>query len=129
MSNSRSRYAPSIFRDQLVSDTIDPQFTYLHNAHHGALGLHGHAMFLSLPPVLLVWGIIAFAIGFIAYTAQDLVVGDSNKGQWDAAWIALSISFFVLLVVGLSLYTLGGMWKTGRDWFRRNVVRAGHPSV
>jgi len=104
-------------------------FTYLHNAHHGALGLHGHAMFLSLPPALLVWGIIAFAIGFIAYTAQGLVVGDSDKGQWDAAWIAISISFFVLVVVVLSLYTLAGMWNAGRDWFRRNMVRAGHPSV
>jgi hypothetical protein len=86
-------------------------------------------MFLSLPPVLLVWGIIAFAIGFIAYTAQDLVVGNSDKGQWDAAWIAISISLFVLLVVVLSLYTLAGMWNTGRDWFRRNIVRAGHTSV
>lgn len=85
-------------------------------------------MFLSLPPVLLVWGIIAFAIGFIAYTAQGVVVGDSNKGQWDAGWIALSVSFFVLLVVALSLYTLAGMWKTGRDWFW-NVVRSGHQSV
>ena len=85
-------------------------------------------MFLSLPPVLLVWGIIAFAVGFIAYTAQDVVVGDSNKGQWDAAWIALSISFFVLFVVILSLYNLAGMWKSGRDWFW-NVVRAGHSSV
>ena len=84
-------------------------------------------MFLSLPPVLLVWGIVAFAIGFIAYTAQDLVVGDSDKGHWDAAWIALSISLLVLAVVVLSLYTLGGMWKTGRDWFR-NLV-AGRPSV
>jgi hypothetical protein len=86
-------------------------------------------MFLSLPPVLLVWGIIAFAIGFIAYTAQDLVVGDSDKGQWDGAWIAISISLFVLAVVVLSLYTLAGMWNTGRDWFRRKMVRTGHPSV
>jgi uncharacterized membrane protein len=85
-------------------------------------------MFLSLPPVLLVWGIIAFAIGFIAYTAQGVVVGDSDKGQWDAAWIALSISFFVLFVIALSLYTLAGMWKTSRDWFW-NVVRAGSSSV
>ncbi len=85
-------------------------------------------MFLSLPPVLLVWGIIAFAIGFIAYTAQDLVVGDSDKGHWNAAWIALSISLFILIVAVLSLYTLAGMWKTGRDWFR-NVLRAGCPSV
>jgi hypothetical protein len=86
-------------------------------------------MFLSLPPVLLVWGIIAFAIGFIAYTAQDLVVGNSDKGQWDAAWTAISISLFVLVVVVLSLYTLAGMWNTGRDWFRRNIVRAGHTLV
>jgi len=86
-------------------------------------------MFLSLPPVLLVWGIIAFAVGFIAYTAQDLVAGGSDKGQWDGAWIAISISFFILAVVVLSLYTLAGMWNTGRDWFRRKVVRAGHSSV
>jgi pentatricopeptide repeat protein len=83
-------------------------------------------MLLSLPPVLLLWGIIAFAIGFIAYTAQDLVVGDSDKGQWDAAWIAISISFFILVVVMLSLYNLAGMWKTGREWFR-NMFRTGHP--
>lgn len=128
MSNSRSRWVPLIFRDQLVHDTINTQFIYLHNAHHRALGLHGHAMLLSLPPVLLVWSIITFAIGFIAYTAQDLVVGDSDKGQWDAAWIALSISLLVLVVVVLSLYTLAGMWKSGRDWFR-NLVRARPPSV
>ena len=85
-------------------------------------------MFLSLPPVLLVWSIIAFAIGFIAYTAQGIVVGDSNKGQWAAAWIALSISFFVLFVVVLSLYTFAGMWETGRDWFW-NEVGAGRSSV
>lgn len=85
-------------------------------------------MLLSLPPVLLVWSIITFAIGFIAYIAQDLVVGDSDKGQWDAAWIALSISLLVLVVVVLSLYTLAGMWKSGRDWFR-NLVRARPPSV
>jgi len=82
-------------------------------------------MFLSLPPVLLVWGIIAFAVGFIAYTAQGLV-GVSGTGEWEAAWIALSISFFMLIVVVLGLYTFAGMWKTKRGRFQK-VARAGRP--
>jgi len=100
-------------------------FTYLHNAHHGVFGLHGHAMFLSLPPVLLVWGIIAFAIGFIAYTAQGLV-GVSSTGQWDAAWAALIVSLLMLIVVALGLYTFVGMWKNKRHKSQK-VVRASRP--
>jgi len=98
-------------------------FTYLHNAHHGIFGLHGHAMFLSLPPVLLVWSIIAFAIGFIAYTAQGLA-GSSGTGEWDAAWVALMISLLVLIVVLLGLYTFAGMWKNRRA---QKVVRTRRP--
>jgi len=90
------------------------QFTYLHNAHHGTFGLHGHAMFLSLPPVLLVWGIIAFAIGFIAYTAQGLAEG-SSTGEWDAAWVALSMSLLMLILVVWGLYAFASMWKNKRD--------------
>jgi len=89
-------------------------FTYLHNAHQGIFGLHGHAMVLSLPPVLLVWGIIAFAVGFIAYTAQDLV-GPWGTGQWDAALVALGISLLMLMLVGLGLYAFASMWKNKRD--------------
>jgi len=100
-------------------------FTYLHNAHHGIFGLHGHAMFLSLPPVLLVWSIIAFAIGFIAYTAQGLA-GSSGTGEWDAAWVALMISLLVLIVVLLGLYTFAGMWKNRRDRAQK-VSRARRP--
>jgi hypothetical protein len=79
-------------------------------------------MFLSLPPVLLVWGIIAFAIGFIAYTAQDLS-GDSHTGRWDAAWVALTVSLLMLLVVALGLYTFARMWTAKRE--RGQVTRAG----
>ncbi|KAH8988605.1 hypothetical protein EDB92DRAFT_1871486 [Lactarius akahatsu] len=89
-------------------------FTYLHNAHQGILGLHGHAMVLSLPPVLLVWGIIAFAVGFIAYTAQGLM-GPSDTGKWDAALVALGISLLMLILVGLGLYAFASMWKNKRD--------------
>ncbi|KAH9045177.1 hypothetical protein EDB85DRAFT_2137274 [Lactarius pseudohatsudake] len=89
-------------------------FTYLHNAHQGILGLHGHAMVLSLPPVLLVWGIIAFAVGFIAYTAQGLM-GPSDTGKWDAALVALGISLLMLMLVGLGLYAFASMWKNKRD--------------
>ncbi|KAI0265174.1 hypothetical protein BC834DRAFT_880407 [Gloeopeniophorella convolvens] len=91
-------------------------FTYLHNAYGGILSLQGHAMYLSLPPVLLVWGIIAFAVGFIAYTVQGT---DLSGGDRDAAWIALSISMLVLIVVLLGLYTFAGMWKYKRDWSRK----------
>jgi hypothetical protein len=110
-----------------ISDAIAFQFTYLHNAHQGIFGLHGHAIFLSLPPVLLVWGIIAFAIGFIAYTAQGLVGGPSTGG-WDAAWVALTISLLLLIVVALGLYTFAGMWSNKRDRSRK-VARAGRPSA
>jgi len=89
-------------------------FTYLHNAHQGTFGLHGHAMVLSLPPVLLVWSIIAFAVGFIAYTAQDLL-GRSGTGEWDAALVALGISLLMLILVGLGLYAFASMWKNKRD--------------
>ena len=84
-----------------------------------------HAMFLSLPPVLLVWGIIAFAIGFIAYTVQGLL-GGPRTGKRDAAWVALTISLFMLVVVLLSLYIFAGMWKNKRDRSQK-VVRAGRP--
>ncbi|KAF8264942.1 hypothetical protein EI94DRAFT_1685987 [Lactarius quietus] len=89
-------------------------FTYLHNAHQGTFGLHGHAMVLSLPPVLLVWSIIAFAVGFIAYTAQDLM-RPSGTGEWDAALVALGISLLMLILVGLGLYSFASMWKNKRD--------------
>jgi len=82
-------------------------------------------MFLSLPPVLLVWSIIAFAIGFIAYTAQGLA-GPSGTGEWDAAWVALMISLLVLIVVLLGLYTFAGMWKNRRDRAQK-VSRARRP--
>jgi len=99
-------------------------FTYLHNAHHGVFGLHGHAMILSLPPVLLVWGIIAFAIGFNAYTAQGLT-GVSGTGRWDAAWVALTVSLLMLIVVALGLYTFARMWSAKRDRSQK-VVRTRH---
>ncbi len=73
----------------------------------GIFGLHGHATILSLPPVFLVWGIIAFAVGFIVYTAQDLVVHPSDAGKW-------GVSLF-MLSVGLGLYTFANMWKNKRD--------------
>jgi len=124
MSNSRNQYVPFNFRVRHINDT-PRQFTYLHNAHHGVFGSHGHAMILSLPPVLLVWGIIAFAIGFIAYTVQDLM-GVSGTGRWDAAWVALAVSLLVLIVVALGLYTFARMWSTKRGRGQK-VVRTRRP--
>jgi hypothetical protein len=67
-------------------------------------------MFLSLPPVLLVWGIIAFAIAFIAYRVQGLA-GGLGTGGWNAAWVALTISLLMLILVVWALYAFAGMWK------------------
>ena len=82
-------------------------------------------MILSFPPVLLVWGIVAFAIGFIAYTAQDLT-GVSGTGRWDAAWVALTVSVLMLIVLALGLYTFARMWSTKRDRSQK-VVRTQYP--
>ncbi|KAI0832557.1 hypothetical protein BC628DRAFT_1414846 [Trametes gibbosa] len=46
-------------------------FSYLHNARNNALGLSGHALLLSLPPVLLVWSIVGFTAATLAYAMQD----------------------------------------------------------
>jgi hypothetical protein len=82
-------------------------------------------MILSLPPVLLVWGIIAFAVSFIAYTAQGLM-GDSGTGKWDAAWVALTVSLLILTVVALGLYIFARMWSAKRDRGQK-VDRTRHP--
>ncbi|KAA1466244.1 hypothetical protein DENSPDRAFT_790714 [Dentipellis sp. KUC8613] len=84
-------------------------FAYVHNAHHGAFGLLGHAMFLSLPAVFLVWGVIAFTVGFIAYTVQD--THDSDKNEAKAAWASLGVSILVLVLVSAGLYTFSLIWQ------------------
>ncbi|KAI0321855.1 hypothetical protein OF83DRAFT_1097593 [Amylostereum chailletii] len=88
-------------------------FAYLHNAHRGPMGLHGHAMFLSLPPVLLVWGIIAFGVGFIAFTVQD--IDSPDKGDKVSAWVALSVSLSVIIFVAAGLYTFAVIWQWRRS--------------
>lgn len=80
-----------------------------------------------MPPVLLVWGIIAFAIGFIAYAAQGLM-GVSGSGRWDGAWVALTVSLLMLIVVALGLYIFTRMWSTKRNRDQK-VVRTRRPTA
>lgn len=89
-------------------------FAYLHNAHHGIFGLQGHALTLSLPPVLLVWAVIAFAVAFLAYTI-DGTYNPSKLGQ-AAAWATLGVSLVVLLFIGVGLYTFARIWKWKGRW-------------
>lgn len=44
----------------------------MHNAQHSYLGLYGHAILLSLPPTLLVWAILMFAIPVVAFVLHGI---------------------------------------------------------
>ena len=85
------------------------QFSYMHNAQHNPLGFEGHAMLLSLPPVLLVWAIIAFSAAVIAYALQNVTNLD---GINDApTWIVLAVFMLTLMIVSIGLYTFSTIWK------------------
>jgi hypothetical protein len=81
----------------------------MHNAQHNPLGFEGHAMLLSLPPVLLVWAIIAFSAAVIAYALQNVTNLD---GINDApTWIVLAVFMLTLMIVSIGLYTFSTIWK------------------
>ena len=81
----------------------------MHNARHQYLGLHGHAILLSLPPVLLVWAIVAFTVSVTAYTVDSLI--QPRHLQSASGWITLSILFVLLVSVAAALYTFSIIWK------------------
>lgn len=107
---------PSSLLFVLLFTSFRPQFTYMHNVQHSYLGLHGHAMLLSLPPVLLVWAIVAFAISIVAYTVQGLTNVDSL--HLVSAWTVLGVFAILLVAVTAALYTFSIIWKFQRKSWR-----------
>ncbi len=93
---------------------FNPQFTYLHNARNNAFGLSGHAILLSLPPVLLVWSIIAFGAGTLAYTLQD--VSPVSASAW--VILAIFVVVFVATTVGLYTFSMIWSWQSQDAWWR-----------
>ncbi|KAI1796251.1 hypothetical protein LXA43DRAFT_989002 [Ganoderma leucocontextum] len=100
-----------VWRHQRSNTEMPSSFTYLHNARNNAFGLSGHAILLSLPPVLLVWSIIAFTAGTLAYTLQDVSPASAS------AWVVLAIFVVVFVVTVVGLYTFSTIWS----WHSRNV--------
>lgn len=81
----------------------------MHNAQHNPLGFEGHAMLLSLPPVLLVWAIVSFAAAIIAYALQNLGTLNSTGGA--PAWVVFGVFVLILGSVSMGLYTFSIIWK------------------
>ncbi|KAJ6599194.1 hypothetical protein DFH09DRAFT_1130389 [Mycena vulgaris] len=99
----------AIWRHQ-ASTRIADSFTYMYNAQHNYLGYHGHAMLLSLPPVLLVWAVVTFTGAIVAYAMQH--AGESVKSPDGlSAWIVLCLFLVFLVTVFAALYTFSGLWS------------------
>jgi hypothetical protein len=84
----------------------------MHNVQHNYLGFHGHAMLLSLPPVLIVWAIVTFTVAIIAYTLQDITA--LNIMDRASAWVVLGVFVIILISVIAALYTFSIIWKFQR---------------
>ncbi|KAJ7047498.1 hypothetical protein C8F04DRAFT_1059072 [Mycena alexandri] len=98
----------AIWRHQASTRTAD-SFTYMYNAQHNYLGYHGHAMILSLPPVLLVWAVVTFTAAILAYAMQEVDASDSPDRL--SAWMVLSLFLVFLFLVFAALYTFSGLWR------------------
>ncbi|KAJ6539219.1 hypothetical protein B0H19DRAFT_1177742 [Mycena capillaripes] len=111
----------AIWRHQASTRTAD-SFTYMYNAQHNYLGYHGHAMILSLPPVLLVWAVVTFAASILAYALQD--AGDSTDRL--SAWLIFSLFLVFIILVFAALYTFSGLWRFQQRsrMFRRHRMPA-----
>ncbi|KAF4602432.1 hypothetical protein EYR40_005639 [Pleurotus pulmonarius] len=122
----------SIWRHQINTQPRN-SFMYMHNINQGPLGLHGHAMFLSLPPVLLIWGIVAFTTSLIVYTLQGLIgplreeMNDGNGATQitrTSGWIVIAILVVILVTVLGGLYTFSVIWKFRSPKSRFRALRA-----
>ncbi|KAI0352969.1 hypothetical protein OH77DRAFT_1427738 [Trametes cingulata] len=91
---------------------IPSSFSYLHNARNNALGLSGHALLLSLPPVLLVWSIVGFAAAALAYALQDTTRSST--------WVMFALFVIVLVAVMAGVYTFSTIWhwQSRGSWWR-----------
>jgi membrane protein YdbS with pleckstrin-like domain len=88
----------------------------MHNAQHNYLGLYGHAMLLSLPPVLLVWAILTFTISIVAYAVQGIT--GVNALHPASAWVIVGVFIILLVAVIAALYTFSIIWKFQRKSWR-----------
>ncbi|KAK7061609.1 hypothetical protein R3P38DRAFT_2830473 [Favolaschia claudopus] len=106
----------AIWRHQASTRTAD-SFTYMYNAQHNYLGYHGHAILLSLPPVLLVWAVAAFTVSVLAYAAQDFDA--SNRSS---VWTVFSLFLVFLFLVFIALYTFSSLWRFQRHSYSRSSI-------
>ncbi|KAJ3827070.1 hypothetical protein F5880DRAFT_1475174 [Lentinula raphanica] len=111
----------AIWRHQAKFRTSD-SFTYMRNIQHNLLGFYGHAMLLSLPPVLLVWAIVTFTISTLAYALDSL--GNHDVADWIAVGVVLVIFVCILGMVALALYTLTMIWTYHNDYWWTRIGRA-----
>ncbi|KAJ4481388.1 hypothetical protein C8J55DRAFT_427607 [Lentinula edodes] len=111
----------AIWRHQAKFRTVD-SFTYMRNAQHNLLGFYGHAMLLSLPPVLLVWAIITFTISTLAYALDSL--GNHNTADRISIGIILVIFVCILGTVIAALYTLTMIWTYQNEYWWTRLARA-----
>ena len=87
----------------------------MNNAHRNFLGLPGHALFLSLPPVLLAWSLIGFTVAIVAYTLQPVTASPTT----DVASTAITLAIFLLalLCTTIAIYIFISMWRwESRTW-------------
>ncbi|KAJ8523448.1 hypothetical protein ONZ45_g30 [Pleurotus djamor] len=101
----------SMWRHQIKNSTTH-SFAYMHNARQSYLGHHGHAILLSLPPVLLIWAIVAFTASIIAYTLQGII--DQDVYTSTSTWILIAVFIIVLCCLCFALYTLTVIWRIGQ---------------
>ncbi|EJF56594.1 hypothetical protein DICSQDRAFT_112889 [Dichomitus squalens LYAD-421 SS1] len=103
-----------VWRHQRNNTEVPSSFAYLHNARNSAFGLSGHAILLSLPPVLLVWSIIAFAAAALAYSLHGISINSAP------AWVVLAIFIVVFVAVTVGLYTFWTIWRwqSQDTWWR-----------
>ncbi|KAI0638317.1 hypothetical protein C8Q77DRAFT_1215149 [Trametes polyzona] len=86
-------------------------FSYLHNARNNPLGLSGHALLLSLPPVLLVWSIVGFTAATLAYALQDTM----RASTW--VILGLFVILFVAVLAGLYTFSTIWHWQSQEGWW------------
>ncbi|KAG6903378.1 hypothetical protein C0995_013131 [Termitomyces sp. Mi166 len=96
----------TIWRHQTNTRTADS---------HGYLGFHGHAMLLSLPPVLLVWAILTFTVSILAYAMKGIPGVDATHSA--SAWAIVGIFVVFFGAVIMALYTFSIIWKFQRKFW------------
>lgn len=87
---------------------------------------------LSLPPVLLVWAILAFTVSLVAYVMQG--VGNTDLTNRISAWSIFVVCIILSVIVISSLYTFSMVWKfrqrTNNLYYRvKNMWTKGYSAV